>query len=177
MPKNYTKEETKGKWITVRGRHILVKDGESVEDAFARSDKAMGEKKKVDASSKEYKQKQLDIITKNNPKDKNVNSQATWVESISDIHTWKEAMEDESSGYAGEDVAPDFKWEDAQKALKNGYIMVYSSKPIKQGSFITPSKMIAVSYGNKNPYSMKVKLEDVAWIDLSEGQFAKLEDK
>lgn len=42
MPKNFSKEETEGKWITVRGRHILVKEGESVEDAFARSDKAMG---------------------------------------------------------------------------------------------------------------------------------------
>lgn len=56
MPKNYTKEETEGKWITVRGRHILVKDGESVEDALSRSDKAMGKsKEKVQSLEKRLK--------------------------------------------------------------------------------------------------------------------------
>ena len=56
MPKNYIKEETEGKWITVKGRHILVKDGESVEDALSRSDKAMGKsKEKVQPLEKRLK--------------------------------------------------------------------------------------------------------------------------
>jgi hypothetical protein len=35
--------------------------------------------------------------------------------------------------------------------------------------------MIAVSYGNKHPYSKKVAVDKVAWIDRSEGQFADVE--
>ena len=119
------------------------------------------------------KQAQLEIIQKYNPKDVNVNAQATWVESVRDIQTWHEAMYDEMS-YGEQDVTPDFTWEDAQRAEKEGYVTVYSSKPIKQGSFVTPSRMIAVSYGNNNPYSQRVKLTDVAWIDMSEGQFAQV---
>lgn len=120
------------------------------------------------------KQAQYELIQKFNPKDPNLNASATWVESVKDIQTWQEAMHDDMYGEG--DVTPDFKWEDALKAEKAGQIMVYSSKPIKEGSFVTPSKMLAQSYGNKNPYSMTVKLDDVAWIDMSEGQYAKVNE-
>ena len=115
------------------------------------------------------KSRQLKVILENNPKDPRINASATWIESVKDIQTWEEAMHDDA--YGGGDVAPDFTWEDAQRAEKEGYITIYSSKPIKLGSFVTPSRMIAVSYGNETPYSKRVKLNDVAWIDMSEGQF------
>ncbi len=53
---------------------------------------------------------------------------------------------------------------------------VYSSHPIENGAFVTPSKMQAKDYaGGGKVYSAKVKTSDVAWIDASEGQLAKVE--
>lgn len=120
-----------------------------------------------------HKEAQLEIIQKYNPKDYDINPNATWVESVDDIMTWEEAMY--NGDYAEDNVAPDFTWEDAQKAAKEGYVTVYSSYPIKQGIFVSPSKMIAESYsGNGKVYSKKMRLEDVAWIDTSEGQIAEV---
>lgn len=178
-------------WITVNGIHIPIYEGETKAQAINRhiiekneetkekqieankkqADELSAKKKKPD--EKDTKQKQLEIIQKYNPKDPKINKQATWIESVKDIRTWAEAMEDDD--YNGEGVAPDFTWEDAKKAAASGYVTVYSSKPIEQGIFVTPSRMIAVSYGNKNPYSKRVKVDTVAWIDLSEGQFADVE--
>ena len=61
MPKNYTKEETEGKWITVKGRHILLKDGESVEDALSRSDRSMGKENKNNKPSN-FENKAVDYV-------------------------------------------------------------------------------------------------------------------
>ena len=52
--------------------------------------------------------------------------------------------------------------------------MVYSSHPIKNGTFVTPSKMEAMSYASSDKvYSKVVSLYDVAWIDPTQGQYAK----
>ena len=51
---------------------------------------------------------------------------------------------------------------------------MYSSYPIKNGTFVTPSKMEAMSYAGSNKvYSKVVSLDDVAWIDPTQGQYAK----
>lgn len=160
-----------GVWRTISGRKVFIKEGQSVTEAMKASGKFNNRSEKKE-STDDHKQKQLEIIQKNNPKDPSINASATWVESVKDIQTWEEAMHDDTYGEG--DVTPDFKWEDAQKALKNGYIVVYSSYPIGQGTFVSPSKMIAETYG-KNVHSKLVKLEDVAWIDMSEGQYAKVE--
>jgi hypothetical protein len=159
---------------------VTTKDGRQVNTDWFDKDRQINEnKKEADARNKsqmsdaDRKKAQVEIIKKHNPKDYDINPGATWVESVDDIQTWDEAMNDEWS-YKDSDVDPDFTWKDAQEAKKKGYVMVYSSKPIKQGTFVSPSRMIAVSYGNDHPYSKKVKLEDVAWIDLSEGQFAEI---
>ena len=53
-------------------------------------------------------------------------------------------------------------------------IVVYSSHPIKNGTFVTPSKMEATSYASSDKvYSKVVSLYDVAWIDPTQGQYAK----
>jgi GNAT superfamily N-acetyltransferase len=115
------------------------------------------------------KQSQLEIIKKENPAPNDYN---TWVRDVKDIKTAEEAF-----AIAKEDGAmyPDFTEMDMQNALEDGEVIVYSSYPIKDGVFITPSKMEAQNYaGGKDAklYSKKVKLNDVAWIDEGQGQYA-----
>lgn len=53
-----------------------------------------------------------------------------------------------------------------KKAIDSGEITVYSSKPIKAGNFVTPSKMEAKSYaGSGKIYEEKLNLNDISWID------------
>lgn len=114
------------------------------------------------------KQQQLDIILASNPADKDLGYH-TWIRSIDDILTFQEAV-----NFDGGDVAPDFTEDDAQNALQYGKITVYSSYPIKQGTFVTPSKMIAQEYAggrNANVYQKLVQLDEVAWIDSEQGQY------
>ena len=69
----------------------------------------------------------------------------------------------------------DFSKEDAEKALKSGEITIYSSYDIKQGTFVSTSKVQAEEYaGGKKVYEKTVKLNEVAWINGDEGQYAKV---
>lgn len=121
------------------------------------------------------KERQFAIINKNNPFDPNLGSH-TWITSPSDIKTYEEVWEEEGEIYG---ITPDFSKEDAENALRNGMITVYSSYPIKQGIFVTPSRMEAQSYGgNGKVYRKVVRTSDIAWIDPTQGQYANLnEDK
>ena len=81
----------------------------------------------------------------------------------------------------GVDFQEESFWEEnlpddnVQEILKKGAIIIYSSYPIKQGVFVTPSKVEARSYsGGKPIHSRRVRLTDVAWIDFNEGQYAKV---
>lgn len=122
-----------------------------------------------DATS--LKQKQLDIILENNPANDDYH---TWIRTIDDIKTFQEAYDEwETEGY--EQFTEDFTKEDMQKALSTGKITVYSSYPIKEGIFVSPSRMEAYYYsGDGKVYSKDVSLEDVAWIDEGQGQYAPL---
>jgi predicted ABC-type ATPase len=120
----------------------------------------------------ERKQKQLEIINRTNPAPNEYN---TWIRSVEDIKTAEEVFQ-----IAFEDGAmyPDFQTEDMTEALESGYVTIYSSYPIKEGVFVTPSKINALEYaGGKGGkvFSKKVQLKDIAWIDESEGQFAPAE--
>jgi hypothetical protein len=65
-----------------------------------------------------------------------------------------------------------------KEALKSGRITVYSSYPIENGVFVTPSKMEAQNYAGKNKvYSKTVPLSNVAWIDAIEGQYTETEQE
>ena len=106
-----------------------------------------------------------DIINKNNPA---TNTYHTWIRKIEDIKTYEEVIQDEEAIYT-----PDYTEEMAKQYLKKGIITIYSSYPIKQGTFITPSLMEAKGYaGEKNIYSKTIPLDYVAWIDTLEGQYA-----
>jgi len=119
------------------------------------------------------KQTQLDIILKNNPADDENMPGHTWVRSLEDIKTFKEALEYDGLS-VDENVTPDFTADMVRDALKTGEVTVYSSKPIKDGVFVTPSKMEAQNYaGDGKVYSKNVPLSDVAWIDAVQGQYAE----
>ena len=110
---------------------------------------------------------QFSIIKQSNPMQDNVH---TGIRSAEDIKTYSEAIEEFGDG---QDITPDFKAGDVENALNTGEITVYSSKPLGNGAFVTPSKMEAKNYaGTDKLYSMKVSLNDVAWIDAIEGQYA-----
>lgn len=111
----------------------------------------------------ERKISQLEIIKQYNPMSDDIH---TGIRDISDIKSFEEIGED----FTG---TPDFTEQDYNQALESGNITVYSSKPIEQGIFVTPSRMEAESYaGNGEVYSKDITLSQVAWIDSMEGQFA-----
>lgn len=120
------------------------------------------------------KQKQLEIISKTNPHNDSL-GQHTWIRKVSDIKTFDEVYKDiDKMG----GVTPDYTLQMAKQALKTGKIKVYSSYPIENGVFVTPSRMEAQNYaGNGRVYEKVVNVNDVAWIDAFEGQFTKLSQK
>ena len=124
---------------------------------------------------KSHKEEQLDIILENNPANDDYH---TWIRKVSDIHTFEEALQDSDyEGWEESGFDPDYDGNVAKQALKSGKITVYSSYPIKQGVFVTPSKMEAESYsGNGKVYEKTVLLTDIAWIDPTQGQYAKVDN-
>lgn len=124
--------------------------------------------------SENHKEQQNKIIQENNPMDKAL-GEHTWINSADDIKTYQEAIEE----FGGIDnITPDFTADDVKKALDTGKMTVYSSYPIEQGTFVTPSKMEAQSYAGKSQvYSKEVSLSDVAWIDEVQGQYANVNEK
>lgn len=116
------------------------------------------------------KQKQFELITNGNSFNSELGNH-TWIKDVSDIKTYEEVWQEEGEIYG---ITPDFSEKDAINALNSGRIVVYSSYPIKNGTFVTPSKMEAMSYAGSNKvYSKVVSLDDVAWIDPTQGQYAK----
>jgi len=119
------------------------------------------------------KKKQLEIINKSNPAPNNYN---TWVRSVDDIKEAKDVFE---TAFNEGEMYPDFTVDNMREALDYGEVTIYSSQPIKNGVFITPSKMNAEEYaGGKGGkiYSKKININDVAWIDESEGQYAPIKE-
>ena len=157
-----------GVWRTVGGRRIFIKDGEDLSTAMKKSGK-FKTKKKEEETEEDIKKKQLEIIKKENPM---TDDYHVGIRKVEDIKTPEEAFKtkiDEDEDY----VYPDFSKEDGEKALKTGKITVYSSKEIKQGGFVATSKMMAKDYaGGGKVYSQEIDINDVAWINSGEGQFA-----
>ena len=119
-----------------------------------------------------HKQKQLNIILKVNPATNDYN---TWIRTVDDIQTFEETLSDGDMALEkDEDYYPDYTYDMVLMALNTGKITVYSSYPIEQGIFVTPSRMEAEAYaGGGKVYSKTVNLSDVAWIDPTQGQYAK----
>ena len=114
--------------------------------------------------SKSNKQKQLDYILKTNPMRDDYH---TGIRELSDVKTFEEALDYEEPTY------PDITEDIIENAKKTGKIKVYSSKDIKGGGFITPSKMMAKDYaGGGDVKELEVDIDDVAWINGDEGVYA-----
>ena len=120
-----------------------------------------------------HKGKQLEIIKNTNPM---LDDYHTGIRNIEDIKTFDEVINDDGESFAW----GDFSREDAERALKDGKVTVYSSYPIKQGTFVSTSRIQAEEYaggrGNR-VYSKTIPLDSVAWINGDEGQYANVKQK
>ena len=118
-----------------------------------------------------HKQAQFDIIQETNPMGDDYH---VGIRSENDIRTWDDVLklDDEREGQF---VWGDFTRADAEQALKNGKVTVYSSYPIKNGVFVSTSYVQAEEYAGGRGgkvYSKTVPLDKVAWINGDEGQYA-----
>lgn len=135
----------------------------------ASSGKASVQVNPDDTATRRLKERQFELIQNNHPKEDW--DYQTWINSVDDVKTYQEAVDDDRAG------TPDFDDADIDRALKTGRVRVYSSHRIRIGTFVTPSRMEAESYaGSENVYSKTVPLTDVAWIDSLQGQFAPTSD-
>lgn len=117
---------------------------------------------------------QLFIIQETNPMLDDIH---TGIRTLDDILTFDEAMNVPEEKLV---TAPDYEKKDMDRALKTGMITVYSSYPIEDGNFVTPSRMEAECYAGgpgSYVYSKTVPLESIAWIDNYEGQYAEITDE
>ena len=124
------------------------------------------------ATETPLKNEQYKIIQETNPM---WDEYHTGIRSPKDIKTFAEVAEDADSFTWG-----DFTREDAQKALREGKVRVYSSYAIKNGVFVSTSYQQALNYAGNDPthvHSRVVALESVAWINGDEGQYAKVYKK
>ena len=105
------------------------------------------------SSINDLKQKQLDIVLNSNPA---FNDFSTWIRSIDDIKTYEEALSDSDyANYLEDGFAPDYTADMVLDALDTGKIKVYSSYPIENGTWVTPSRMEAESYAGNGKYILK----------------------
>lgn len=127
--------------------------------------------KEIDEASP-LKKSQYEVIQENNPM---FDDEHVGIRSPKDIKTFDEVINDEESFVWG-----DYSKEDAQRDLERGKVMIYSSYPIHQGTFVSTSKIQAEQYaggeGNR-VYSKEVPLYQVAWINGDEGQYANVGKK
>lgn len=136
-------------------------------DEPAPSDRAQAMRDAYDPVQ-DRKEAQLELILRENPMQDDYH---TGIRSVKDINTAEEAFRQAIED--GEGTNPDFTTDMMEDSLRSGHVTVYSSGPIKKGSFITPSRMMANDYaGGGRIYSKRVPLKDVAWIDDAEGQYA-----
>lgn len=126
------------------------------------------------------KQAQLDVINETNPM---TDDYHVGIRNVEDIKTFDEVMEEarresEKGGWSELASYPDISNDMLEDALETRRIVIYSSHPITNGVFVTPSYMQADEYSGMTGevYSKDVSVDDIAWINTDEGQFASLND-
>lgn len=127
----------------------------------------------VAADAEQRKAAQFDVIQNSNAAEDDYH---TWIRSADEIRTLAETLADpEWAEY--DEYDPDYTRQMAEDAIQSGKVTVYSSYPIGSGVFVTPSRMEAESYSaNGKVYSKTVNVDDVAWIDPTQGQYAPVRD-
>lgn len=176
---------TKEEWIAYRNAE-WEKEKKQQEEAYrakreaeerAKREKEESIKRNLENELKtqpKNKVEQYKIIQRTNPMNDDYH---TGIRKPSDIKTWEEVLNDKTDDSF---AWGDFSRKDAENALKSGKITIYSSYPIKNGTFVSTSKIQSQEYaGGKGGrlYSRTIPLSKVAWINGDEGQFADLDDK
>lgn len=163
---------------TIIGNGIPIQLTENVIAPLVRDVLHPAVEERASLKDADRKQAQLDIILKTNPM---LDDYHTGIRKVEDIKTLGESVEEarsEAEKYGDDEWSayPDITNDMLQNALETGEITIYSSKPIKNGVFVTPSYMQASDYaGGGNVYEKTVPLTDVAWINTDEGQYAKVD--
>ena len=126
------------------------------------------------------KQAQFDIINETNPM---TDDYHVGIRKVEDIKTFDEVMEtarreSEEGGWPELASYPDIENSLLEEALETRRIVIYSSHPISNGKFVTPSYIQADEYSGMTGevYSKEVSVDDIAWINTDEGQYASLND-
>lgn len=134
---------------------------------------AVNQEKRFSVEDEEIKSEQLHIIEETNPAP---NTYSTWIRTAEDIKTLAETLED-SDWVDVDTFNPDLTRDDILKAIESGKIKIYSSYPIENGVFVSPSYMEAESYsGDGQVYAKNADIRNVAWIDPTQGQYAEIFD-
>ena len=81
-----------------------------------------------DTATQRLKERQFELIQNNHPKEDW--DYQTWINSVDDVKTYQEAVDDDRAG------TPDFDDADIDRALKTGRVRVYSSHRIRIGTFV-----------------------------------------
>lgn len=166
-------EEYRAKKEQEKQERIKAHEERTKQEQEEKIRKEQEKKEQLEKDIKEAPKDKLDqynIIQETNPM---LDDYHVGIRSPRDIKTWEEVMKDSEESFSW----GDFSKEDGEKALKEGQITIYSSYPIKNGVFVSTSKVQAENYaggeGNK-VYSKTISLSEVAWISGDEGQYAKV---
>ena len=153
----------------------IEKDGVALADAFQaffdtveeQEDAATGNGVLFSVTDKKYAQ--FALTQANNPMLDDVH---TGIRTVEDIHTLEETLNDDKLLV----TEPDWEEEDIRRAIEDNQVTIYSSKPIQDGTFVTPSRMVAEDYaGGEMVYEKTVSPDKVAWIASDEGQYADVD--
>ena len=153
----------------------IEKDGTALADAFQsffdtveeQEDASTGNSVLFSVTDKKYAQ--FALTQANNPMLDDVH---TGIRSVEDIHTLEETLNDDKLLV----TEPDWEEEDIRRAIDDNQVTIYSSKPIQDGTFVTPSRMVAEDYaGGEIVYEKTVSPDKVAWIASDEGQYADVD--
>lgn len=147
-----------------------------VTQSIREQNKAIDESIKKTLTLNDVRQKQWEIIQKTNPKEEGTNS--TWVDKPEDAKTFYEVNHKDSDYPFNENYSDDWTVKDKMNVEATGKITVYSSYPIEDGNWVTPSKEEGLSYaGSGKLYSATMDPRDIAWVDAGQGQVAHISDE
>lgn len=143
-------------------------EAEAYRDSFI-SNEFITQSNESNDSFSNAKQRQFDIIQETNPAKDDIHA---WIRSADEIKTFGEALQSSDVAFT-----PDFDEQMALQMLETGKGVVFSSQPIENGTWVTPSIMEAMSYSGGNQiYQREVNINDVAWVDNLQGMYAQVED-
>lgn len=147
-----------------------------VTQSIQEQNKAIDESIKKTLTLNDVRQKQWEIIQKTNPKEEGTNS--TWVDKPEDAKTFYEVNHKDSDYPFNENYSDDWTVKDKMNVEATGKITVYSSYPIEDGNWVTPSKEEGLSYaGSGKLYSATMDPRDIAWVNAGQGQVAHISDE